>query len=125
MKKKIINFLEDDSNTRLCAGKRDYVTKKGDRKQKRVLLDTLSNLHKSFMKKCNITISYSLFCRLKPFWIVQPNCDKRDTCLCVTHANIDLILMALSKVNIISISKYQNLLHTICCNRYNELATCI
>ncbi|GBP84582.1 hypothetical protein EVAR_64612_1 [Eumeta japonica] len=28
MKRKIINFLEDDSNTRLCAGKRDYVTKK-------------------------------------------------------------------------------------------------
>ncbi|GBP27700.1 hypothetical protein EVAR_82747_1 [Eumeta japonica] len=45
MKRKIINFLEDDSNTRLCAGKRDYVTKKGDRRQKRVLLDTLKNLH--------------------------------------------------------------------------------
>ncbi|GBP39351.1 Septin-1 [Eumeta japonica] len=35
MKRKIINFLEDDSNTRLCAGKRDYVTKKGDRRQKK------------------------------------------------------------------------------------------
>ncbi|KAH9638295.1 hypothetical protein HF086_007398 [Spodoptera exigua] len=44
MKRKIINFLEDDSNTRSCAGKGDYVTKKGDRRQKRVLLDTLKNL---------------------------------------------------------------------------------
>lgn len=120
MKTKIINFLEDDSNTRLCAGKRDYVTKKGDRKQKRVLLDTLRNLHKSFMKKCNIKISYSLFCRLKPFWIVQPNCDKRDTCLCVTHANVDLILTALFQAKVTSISNHQNLLHIICCNRYNE-----
>ncbi|XP_072946039.1 uncharacterized protein [Epargyreus clarus] len=120
MKTKIINFLQDDSNTRLCAGKRDYVTKKGDRKQKRVLLDTLRNLHKSFMKKCNIKISYSLFCRLKPFWIVHPNCDKRDTCLCVTHANIDLMLTALFQAKVISVSKHQNLLHIICCNRYNE-----
>ncbi|KAF9424321.1 hypothetical protein HW555_000460 [Spodoptera exigua] len=51
MKRKIINFLEDDSNTRLCAGKGDYVTKKGDRRQKRVLLDTLKILHSSFMTK--------------------------------------------------------------------------
>ncbi|CAH0558867.1 unnamed protein product [Brassicogethes aeneus] len=119
-KRKIINFLEDDSNSRLCAGKRDYVTKKGDRKQKRVLLDTLKNLHISLMKKCNITISYSLFCRLRPFWIVHPNCDKRDTCLCITHANMDLILAALFQVKIISISNHQNLLKIICCNRYNE-----
>lgn len=40
MKSKIKHFLEDDSNSRLYPGKRDYVTKKGDRKQKRVLLDT-------------------------------------------------------------------------------------
>ncbi|CAG9839219.1 unnamed protein product [Diabrotica balteata] len=78
IKRKIINFLQDDSNTRLCAGKRNYLTKKGDRKQKRVLVDTLRNLHISFMKNCNIKISYSRFCRLKPFWIIQPNCDKRD-----------------------------------------------
>uniref|UniRef100_A0A6P7H0A5 Uncharacterized protein LOC114344525 n=1 Tax=Diabrotica virgifera virgifera TaxID=50390 RepID=A0A6P7H0A5_DIAVI len=120
IKRKIINFLQDDSNTRLCAGKRDYLTKKGDRKQKRVLVDTLRNLHISFMKTCNIKISYPQFCRFKPFWIVQPNCDKRDTCLCITHANMDLMLTALFQAKIISVSKHQNLLHIICCNRYNE-----
>lgn len=120
MKRKIIDFFEGDSNTRLCAGKRDYVTKKGDRKQNRVLLNTPRNLHKSFMKKRNVTISYSLFCRLKPFWIVQSSCDKRDTCLCVTHANMDLILTALFQAKVISIAKHQNLLYIICCNRYSE-----
>lgn len=45
---------------------------------------------------------------------------KRDTCLCATHANIDLILSALFQAKIISLLNHQNLLQEICCNRYNE-----
>lgn len=120
LKMLIVNFFTYDSNSRMCAGKRDFVTKKGERKQKRVLLNTMFNLHKSFMKESGIIIGYSSFCRLRPFWITPPRCGNRDTCLCATHANMDLILAALFQAKIISVSNHQSLLNQICCNRYNE-----
>lgn len=42
----IVKFMEDDSSSRLCAGKKDFITKKDERKQKRVMLDMFLNLHK-------------------------------------------------------------------------------
>lgn len=41
LRKTIEIFMEEDSNSRVCAGKKDVVTKQGVRKQKRVMLDTL------------------------------------------------------------------------------------
>ena len=120
LKKKIENFMEEDSNSRVSAGKKDVITKQGVRKQKRVMLDTLINLHKLFIEKSNIKISYALFCKFRPFWVVQSRYDKCDTCLCVTHYNIDLILSSLHQAKIISVSNYVGLLNTICCDRYDE-----
>ena len=120
LKKKIENFMEEDSNSRVCAGKKDVITKQGVRKQKRVMLDTLINLHKLFIEKSNIKISYALFCKFRSFWVVQSRYDKCDTCLCVTHYNIDLILSSLHQAKIISVSNYVGLLNTICCDRYDE-----
>lgn len=44
--KKIQNFFYRDDVSRATAGKKETVTKKQDKKQKRYLLDTLYNLHK-------------------------------------------------------------------------------
>lgn len=41
-----MKFLEDDPNTRLCAGKKEFVTKNKESKQKRFLQDTMKNLHR-------------------------------------------------------------------------------
>lgn len=116
----IVKFMEDDSNSRVCAGKKDFITKMGERKQKRVMLDTLFNLHKRFLEKTHIKISYSVFCKLRPFWVVQPRCDSRNTCMCVIHSNIDLMLKSLHNAKIISVSNYVDLLNQVCCNRFNE-----
>ncbi|CAB3228673.1 unnamed protein product [Arctia plantaginis] len=116
----IVKFMEDDSSSRLCAGKKDFITKKGERKQKRVMLDTLLNLHKRFVEKTHIKISYPMFCKLRPFWVVQPRCDGRNTCMCVIHSNIDLMLKSLYNAKIISVSNYVDLLNQVCCNRFNE-----
>lgn len=45
---RIQEFLERDVNTRLLPGKSDTITKNKVKMQKRVLNDTLHNLHKSF-----------------------------------------------------------------------------
>ena len=43
-------FLEMDISSTLAPGKKDTITRKGLKKQKRYLNDTLKNLHKKFME---------------------------------------------------------------------------
>lgn len=119
LKSIVQKFLEDDKYTRLCAGKKEFITKNKVRKQKRYLLDKLQNLHKEFLRTGN-AISYSMFARLRPFWILAPKVTDRDTCLCTTHTNIQLVILALNTSKILKIADYQNLLTSLCCDRYNE-----
>nr|CAI5856331.1 unnamed protein product [Callosobruchus analis] len=111
-------FFEDVSNSRIGAGKKKFITRKTIRKQKRHLLDTILNLYKKFLVS-HFKISYQTFCRLRPFWVVKPSAQNRDTCLCVIHSNFDMKLHALHEGKIIPYNNYQNLLADLCCNRYN------
>ncbi|XP_060806067.1 uncharacterized protein LOC132902972 [Amyelois transitella] len=116
--KVIREFYEDDSNSRLGAGKKEFITRNSIKHQKRYLQDTVLSLYKKFVAS-NFKISYQMFCRLRPFWVVKPKAQDRDTCLCVTHANIDLKLSGLHAAKILSYNSYQKLLENLCCDRYN------
>nr|CAH7725040.1 unnamed protein product [Callosobruchus chinensis] len=112
-------FLEDDKYSRLAAGKKEFIKWKKLKKQKRYRLDTLRNLHKKFVKT-GTAISYSMFARLRPFWVVAPKVTDRDTCMCVMHSNLQLLVTAMNKAKVLKVTSYQNLLTTICCDCYNE-----
>lgn len=73
-------FLEDDANSRIAAGKKEFISRGQIKMQKRYLLDSMKNLHKKFLKIVPFVISYTLFNRLRPFWIVPPTLLNRDTC---------------------------------------------
>ncbi|VEN36771.1 unnamed protein product, partial [Callosobruchus maculatus] len=45
-KRAVQDFYEDDSNSRMAAGKKEFITRKTVKKQKRYLLDTVLNLYK-------------------------------------------------------------------------------
>ncbi|KAF9407697.1 hypothetical protein HW555_012370 [Spodoptera exigua] len=109
-------FFEDDSNSRQAAGKKEFVSRKQVKKQKRYLLDTMKNLHKKFLKTTPCVISYSLFTRLRPFWVVPPTLSNRETCSCTIHENMNLQLAALKKANITTVSNHQNMLELLCCD---------
>lgn len=96
------------------------MTRNGVKKQKRYLLDTISNLYKKLWNNNSGLISYQTFCRLRPFWVVTPKINKRDSCLCIKHANIDLKLTALHCRKILSYNNHNKLLENTCCNRYDE-----
>lgn len=117
--KAVVNFYEDDSNSRLGAGKKEFITRNKERKQKRYMLDSVLRLHKKFLQNSNFKLSYQTFCRLRPFWVVTPKVDERDTCLCIAHANIDLKLSALHNRRILNYNGHQKLLEELCCDRYN------
>lgn len=115
----IKQFYEDDINSRVGAGKKEYVKRNGIVKQKRYLLDSIKNLHKKFLEdNPNILISYVTFTRLRPFWVELPR-DDRETCACTTHTNIDLMIIALKKNKIVDIKNYQDMLQVLCCDKYN------
>ncbi|XP_054720463.1 uncharacterized protein LOC129230093 [Uloborus diversus] len=65
----IISFLENDDNSRLCPGKKDTITKRKQKKQKRLLSDSLKNLHQKFTDTFpeHKDLSYPQFCRGRPF----------------------------------------------------------
>lgn len=109
------------TNSRQTAGKKEFVTRKQIKKQKRYLQDSMKNLHEKFLKTMPIKIGYSLFTRLRPFWVVPPKLSNRDTCACTVHENMDLQLDALRKANILTtVSNHQSMLKMLCCDRYAE-----
>lgn len=116
IKNEITLFFEKDENSRLCPGKRDFISRKRIKKQKRYLNDCLKNLHKKFVKShSELQISYQTFCRCKPFWIVPPVASKRDTCMCITHANISLQISRLKLAHVIEERTPQDLCKSLCC----------
>lgn len=113
----IHNFYIDDDNSRMCPGKKEYITRGKVRKQKRYLSESILNLHKKFKKMHpNYIVSYSHFWKLKPFWVVIPNMRIRDTCMCVKHDNMQLIISSLKRNNIITENSSRDVLNSMCCN---------
>lgn len=118
LKSCIKEFLETDESSRILPGKKDTITKQKCKKQKRVLNGSLFNLHLKFKKKYPQykNLSYSTFCRYRPFWILIPNAKSRETCLCILHENMTLIVGKLRLLNVINTSFPDQLCKELCCN---------
>lgn len=101
----IQDFFERDD----VSGKRDSITVKKVKKQKSLLLGSLKNLYKKFceMNK-QYKISYTTFCRFRPFWVIIPRVSNRDTYACRLHANAELLVGALHKAGVIDKSTPNN-----------------
>lgn len=117
IKRNIQNFLQEDDNSQVAPGKNEYVKIGGIKKQKRYLIDNIKNLHAKYCKKWG-RVSYSVFCKYRPVWVVHPS-GKRDTCQCKVHANVELLIKSLKKANIITESSPTEVLQNICCNVYD------
>lgn len=116
-------FLEEDSNSTLAPGKKDCITRKKLKKQKRYLNDSLRALHKKFTRQhADLKdLHYSTFCKLKPFWIVTPKINSRDTCLCITHHNMAMLVDKLHIYGVISEKNPDKLVKTLVCEPQSEI----
>lgn len=124
-KKNLIRtFLEEDCNSKLCPGKKDYISKNKVTKQKRYLCDTMGNLHKKFLE-CNpdMLLSYAFFCKNRPFWIVSRKVTARDTCGCTYCMNMALIIQTLHRLDVIEVSNPTEVTRVFCCE--HKTATCL
>ena len=102
MKRKIEQFLRRDINSTVAPGKRDTITRKGLKKQKRYLNDSLKSLHERFVKEnTDNKVSYPTFCKFRPFYIVEMKAGDRNTCLCKLHENMRFKVEKLHQLKLI------------------------
>lgn len=116
LKRKIHNFYLRDDVSRATAGKKDTKTYKKVKTQKRFLLDTMKNLHLSFLKENpDVKCHYSYFAKYRPFYVVPPSIDSRETCMCKLHANIAYMAVTLHKNKVIKSNDMNHIiLQTVC-----------
>ncbi|XP_030251615.1 uncharacterized protein LOC115568462 [Sparus aurata] len=89
--------------------------------QKRFLADTLQNIHRRFLaENPKQKISYSLFCHLRPFWVVNPTISERDTCMCKLHENLSFVAVKLSQLKLTETANLEQLVEMVCCNSSNK-----
>ena len=87
-----------DDVSRATAGKKETVTFQKRKMQKRILLDTKQNFYLPFLKENpDVKCHYSYFAKHKPFYVVPPSIDGRETCMCKLHANITFMRVAYNK----------------------------
>lgn len=88
--------------------------------QRRYLSDALLELHKKYLSSSDFIVSYSTFCKLRPFWILHPKVTARDTCLCITHENMKLLIQGMYSSKLIKQITIKQVLTSLCCNIENE-----
>jgi len=65
-KYEVRKFFERDTSSRMCAGRKDCITRGSVKKQKRLLVDTTGNLYNRFQREHTEKVSYAAF------WVVLP-----------------------------------------------------
>lgn len=124
MAKETNTFLCRDDNSRLKAGKKSTKTKAKEKKQVHLLNDSLRNLHLKFLAENESRkLSYSLFCRLKPFNVRHPTNADRETCLCKKHENLQFKVNKLKQMKLLESSELQVLAANTVCDVNN--LTCL
>lgn len=72
---------------------------------------SVKDCYKKFLdSEANIKVSYNIFCRQRPFWVVPPTLRNRETCGCIKHENFKFILERLSHLKIINTQNTDDLL---------------
>lgn len=120
-------FYLDDENSRILAGKKDFVSVKQptgqrERIQKRLVLCNLKELYRHFCDKYpDMKIGFSRFATLRPpFCVLAGQSGTHTVCVCTLHHNVKLKLDAcrigqLTSDCIIPLNDYKDCLKFIVC----------
>ncbi|KAL1005131.1 hypothetical protein UPYG_G00054930 [Umbra pygmaea] len=113
-------FLHRDDVSTVVNGEAGEICRKGQIYRKRALTDTLAKLHRRFLAEHpEQTVSEAQFVRLRPFWIIRPKVEDRETCACTMHENIDLKIKRMKQLGIIETSSPEDLVQSSVCDAGN------
>lgn len=123
-------FYERDDVSRMTAGKNETKTQKKQKKQRRYLLGTLRKLHQKYVQEGG-KLSFSTFKRYRPFYVLPPKAEKRDTCACKRHENLQMKATVLKSIGVLATKDLDDLVAMVVCDvkskkcAYGECKTCI
>jgi hypothetical protein len=117
----IHSFFERDENSRVTPGIKQTITVRKMKKQKRLLTASLQELYDRYVTETKEKISYSSFCRRKPFWVIAPKESDRETCACKLHENTQLMADTLLKRDIIDTNNLHLLVERVSCDIKNMM----
>lgn len=114
-REEVVSFLCRDENSRMLSGKKDTVMKSKIKQQRRVLLHSVKDLHPQYNAtvKRHLKLSYRQFVRYSPFYVTLAKVTDRNTCACIDHENVKLLVDRLHQ---------KGILHTnrICVQYYHQ-----
>ena len=98
----------------------------------------MENLHKKFLTESTFKCSYSLFCTLRPYFVVKLTLQDRQTCLCKIHENLEFMADKLHSIGVLPHKDIKRLAESLNCETsetdehcklqkkccYNECDTC-
>ena len=120
-KKVVKNFYLRDDVSRMLPGVKRTITHRKVKKQRRVLTDTLKNLFIKYKSETQSPkICYSMFCRLRSFWVLISSEKDRDTCQCKTCENTSLLANSLEKAGVLTTNNIANLTYDLVCDSKNK-----
>lgn len=120
LKSAIDDFFERDDNSRIKGGKKYTITRRKIKKQIRLLNDSIKHIHEKFMFETGKIISYSLFARMKPFWVIRASEKDRETCLCRIHENPMMKVNKLHDEKVLETKDLRQLISSITCDTKNK-----
>lgn len=111
--------------------RKQTITLQKKKMQKRLLTDTRKNLFQKFLSENLGHVSYTTFCRYKPFWVVSPSPSDRDSCLCKKHENLQFMTDALQSCGLLPHQDIEKLTQETMCDSkaktcaYGECRECL
>ena len=123
LKEGVVRLFTRDDVSRVTAGVKSTCTLRKEKQQKRLLNDSLRNLHAKYQAEFpNHTLSLALSCRLRPFYVVIPKESDRQTCMCKICENLALVVDKLKalkclRMDVVNVDK---LLNAVACDETSE-----
>ena len=108
-------FNVRDDNSHMTTSVKNTITRRKIKKQRRLLSETMKNLHDKFSAESAFTISYTVFCRFRPFWVVEQTDLDRQACMCKKHENFQFMANKLRELHFISSSDIEEVVKRVVC----------
>ncbi|XP_035444273.2 uncharacterized protein LOC118277191 isoform X1 [Spodoptera frugiperda] len=109
----ITKFYLRDDVSRITSGRKETRTQHKKKKQIRYLMDTLVETYKKY-KDGGGRYGFTTFFKHKPFYVLSPRLNARDTCLCIKHSNLEFQHAALRRCGALKIGMREALSNVAC-----------
>ncbi|XP_013189980.1 uncharacterized protein LOC106134461 [Amyelois transitella] len=127
-KKEIQNFFAREDVSRPSAGKKECITRNKEKVQKRYLIEPIYKLYRKYRTEGG-KASLQTFYRFRPFFVVKPRLQDRNTCACIKHCNLLFKAISLKKLGLLQTSDIDELMKNVSCSNsfkcmYSECSEC-